>query len=192
MILLSDGKIMSIGGNSNGQLGHGDTINIMCFEEIKGIPQNISEIVCGLYHTIILLTDGRIMSCGNNSYGQLGHGDVTNRTLFEEIKGICATISEVVCGDFCTIIRWANGKIMTCGRNYCGGLGHGDKKNRTRFETVKGIPGAVSEIVCGGSYTVIRLADGKIMSCGYNEYGQLGHGNKENISLFEKIEINIK
>ena len=55
------------------------------FTEIKSIPQNISEVVCGYASTFIRLTNGKIMSCGYNNYGQLGHGDILDRTIFEEV-----------------------------------------------------------------------------------------------------------
>ena len=35
---------------------------------------------------MIRLTDGRIISCGNNDAEQLGYGDRVTRTLFEEVK----------------------------------------------------------------------------------------------------------
>ena len=87
MIRLTNGNVMSCGLNSSGQLGHGDTANRTLFEQIKALPKNISEISCGNCHTIIRLTDGRLITCGSNSYDQLGHGDKINRTTFEEVKG---------------------------------------------------------------------------------------------------------
>src|SRR5438477_1912301 len=46
------------------------------------------KIACGWKHTIIMKSDGTLLSCGNNSNGQLGHGDNHNRNKFEEIKGL--------------------------------------------------------------------------------------------------------
>src|ERR1700733_3078167 len=103
------------------------------FQEIKGIPKNISEVICGFYHTIIKLTDGTLMSCGYNEYGQLGHGDRSITNIFEEIKGIPKNISEVICGGYHTIIKLTDGTLMSCGYNFSGQLGHGDQTNRNRF-----------------------------------------------------------
>ena len=77
---------MSCGYNEHGQLGHGDTLVRTTFEEIKGIPRNISEVVCGIANTFIRLTCGKILSCGYNVNGQLGHGDKINKSRFEEIE----------------------------------------------------------------------------------------------------------
>ena len=37
-------------------------------------------------YTMIVFRDGNIYSCGNNSLGQLGHGDNKQRLTFEKIK----------------------------------------------------------------------------------------------------------
>ena len=67
-------------------MGHGDRRNRIIFTEITGIPQNIYEVICGSHNTFIRLTNGKIMSCGINSSGKLGRGDVLDRCVFEEIN----------------------------------------------------------------------------------------------------------
>ena len=179
---------MSCGYNGFGQLGHGDTTSRTRFEQINGITGSISENICGIHHTIILLTDGRILSCGFNRYGQLGHGDTVDRTRFEEVKGIPVAVYEVVCGGHCTIIRLINGNIMSCGWNNYGQLGHGDTKDKTMFEEIKYIPKNIAEISCDEGHSMIRLTDGRLMSCGNNCYGQLGHGDTVGRTTFEEIK----
>ena len=87
-IILSNGIIMSCGRNIHGKLGHGKREYITSYEEIYGLQQNISKIVCGAAHTIILLSDGRIFSCGYNGYGQCGHNNSTHIQFFLEINGV--------------------------------------------------------------------------------------------------------
>ena len=128
------------------------------------------------------------MSCGYNQYGQLGHGDTINRIIFEEIKGLPQNICEVVCGNLCTFIRLTDGKVLSCGSNGCGELGHGDRVRRETFEEVRGIPANVCEIICG-SNTFIRCDDGRILSCGFNGAGQLVQGDIPYGSVFEEIQI---
>ena len=120
-------------------MGHGDVINITRFEEVRGLPNNICEIICGAFHTIILLRNGRILSCGYNGHGQLGQGDTNNRAIFEEIIGIPNNTSEVVCGYQNTFIRLTDGIILRCGRNIDGELGLGNIKYTTIFEEIKEI-----------------------------------------------------
>ena len=87
------------------------------------------EIVCTINHIIIKRIDGQIIVCGNNTCGQLGLGHTKNISTFEEIKGLPNNIVEITCGYRHTIIRRANGQLMSCGNNNCGQLGLGHTKN---------------------------------------------------------------
>ena len=40
------------------------------FENIKYLPNNISEVVCGICNTFIRSTNGKILACGDNFCGQ--------------------------------------------------------------------------------------------------------------------------
>ena len=53
----------------------------------------------------------------------------------------------------------------------------GDTKYRTVFEEIKGLERNISKIICGSSYTFIRLRNGKIISRGQNIYKQLAYGD---------------
>ena len=150
-------------------MGNGGVKNTTAFEEIKGIPCNISQIACGDFHTMILLTDGRLLGCGYNIFGQLGFGDTKTRTIFEEIKQVPRNISDVICGANHTFIRLRNGKIMSCGDNTSKQLAHNDKKARAVFQEVKTIKEDVSEVACGVDHTFIRLHSGKILRYGISQ-----------------------
>ena len=87
---------MSCGYNGYGQLGHGDNIDRMIFEEIKRVAENVCKIICGnRFNTFILLTNGRILSCGYNYHGNLGHYNKTIVVTFEEIRNIPGPVSEI-------------------------------------------------------------------------------------------------
>src|SRR3989442_565678 len=151
------GEFWSCGYNYHGQLGQGDNENIYKFEEIKGIPNDIVSIACGVNHTIIQRANGTLLSSGNNYYGQLGHGDNKNRNKFEEIKGLPNDIVNIACGAYHTIIQRANGTLLSCGYNYSGQLGQGDNKNRNKFEEIKGLPNDIVSIACGFNHTIIYI-----------------------------------
>ena len=186
-VRLSNGTLFGCGCNGDGQLGLGDRTDRTVFTEIRGVPRNVCEIVCSGYHTIIRLSDGRIMGSGHNGYGQLGCGDRADRTLFEEIRGI--RVTEIACGNFFTYIRTIDGRIMSCGDNLFGQCGHGDNISRRVFEEISGIPRNVAEISCKCDHVFVRLTDGRIMACGHNGHGELGTGDINNRFIFEEINL---
>ena len=47
------------------------------------------------------------------------------------------------------------------------------------------------QITCGYIHTVVLKNDGSIWSCGKNEYGQLGLGDTDIISIFTQVTTNI-
>ncbi|AYV78082.1 MAG: chromosome condensation regulator [Edafosvirus sp.] len=189
-ILLTNGTLVACGNNTNGQLGCGTTASyITKFTEIDTVPKNIVEIVCGQYHTIIRLTDGTLMSTGNNISGQLGHNDFKERKRFEEIKNIPKNIVQVICGEHHTIIRLTDGTLMGCGNNSSGQLGIQNLDLLfTKFVEIKNIPKNIVEVKSGNNHSVIRLTDGTLMSCGSNSKGELGHGDDKYRNTFTKIE----
>ncbi|AYV82779.1 MAG: chromosome condensation regulator [Hyperionvirus sp.] len=187
IIRLTDGTLMVCGYNSQGQFGLGDNMSRFLFSEIRGIPKNIDQVICGAYHIIIRLTDGTLLSCGSNHEGQLGLGDCVNRNIFEKVPSVPKNIAEVICAEMHTTIRLTDGTLMRCGYNDVGQLGLGDRKNRNLFEKVNSIPKNIAQILYGSSSTIIRLTNGTLMACGLNLYGQLGFGDERYRLSFEKI-----
>ena len=81
-----ENSLFSWGNNNHGQLGQGDANDVclparVCFlysdvsKDMCLLPK-IWQVSCGNNHTLILSVDGRILSCGENTCGQLGRGDM--------------------------------------------------------------------------------------------------------------------
>ncbi|AYV83931.1 MAG: chromosome condensation regulator [Hyperionvirus sp.] len=187
IIRLRDGTLMSSGSNTFGQLGHGDKLNRISFSIIKGIPNNIIEMVCGRAHTIIRLTDGTLMSCGSGIDGQLGLGDDNDRNIFWKIIGIPKNVEEVLCGPWHTVIKLTDGTLLASGYNMWGQLGLGDERSRKTFTQIPHIPKNIAKVMCYIDHTIIQLTNGTLMACGYNALGQLGLGHILNKKYFTEI-----
>ncbi|AYV82760.1 MAG: regulator of chromosome condensation epeat family protein [Hyperionvirus sp.] len=183
-IRFMDGKLMSCGNNMWGVLGLGDNKRRSIFEEIKLVPKNVVEVRCGHDFVIIRLTDGTLMSCGGNHYGQLGLGDNGRRIVFEEIVGIPKNIADVIVGSYCVFIKLTDGTLMSCGTNRSGQLGLGDFDNRNVFAEIKNIPKNIWEIKCYDDFTIIKLTNNVSMGCGRVH---LGNGEM-NRTVFRKIK----
>ncbi|AYV82747.1 MAG: chromosome condensation regulator [Hyperionvirus sp.] len=187
VIRLMDGTLMGCGCNESGQLGFGDYKNRNKFEEIKNIGKNIVEVKCAYSYTIIRFGDGILMGCGSNEHGQLGLGDRLKRNVFEKIDSVPKNIVEVISGTFNVIVRLTDGTLMATGYNDHGELGLGDKRNRYGFVKVGGIGKNIAKVFTGCCNTAILLTDGTLLVSGYNQYGQLGLGDKRDRMSFEKI-----
>jgi hypothetical protein len=66
------------------------------------------SVAAGLYHSLILLTDGRVLSCGNNRYGQLGDGSARNSDL---PVSIISDVKSIAAGSTYSLFVQNNGKL---------------------------------------------------------------------------------
>ncbi|AYV84886.1 MAG: chromosome condensation regulator [Hyperionvirus sp.] len=190
IVMLDDGRLMSRGYNASGQCGLGDKKDRQTFEVIQRLPNNIADVTCSGYHSIIRCTDGRLLACGYNRNGQLGLGDFRERTVFQLIKKIDKNIAEVQSGGSHSIIRLTDGTLMGCGSNLEGQLGMdlGEGKVQiNRFKTIASIPKDIVKVVCGCSHTIIRSGDGTLMGCGKNTNGELGFADGMSRYVFKEI-----
>ena len=110
----------------------------------------------------------QIWAWGNNSRGQLGLGDTTDRTTPTEITAFHGKrIKSVACGFRHTMVVLENGELWATGNNTDAQLGLGDTENRTRPEQVMALAGKnVVAVACGGYHTLAML--GLSLSCFHN------------------------
>ena len=97
-----------------------------------------------------------IKACGNNSYGQLGLNDITQRSIFVNVTNITG-VKQISCGDQHSLILMNTGNIKTCGWNAEGQLGLNDLVQRVVFTDVPNIT-EVADISCGHQHTIISTS----------------------------------
>ena len=141
-------------------------------------------VACGVDHTVVLTTDGKLLACGNNDRGQLGLASNDDQSTFQPMHWHDSAATQVACGGYHTCVVTEGGALFTCGWNSSyGQLGLGDDPrlddDQTTLQRVE-LPGGAeaAQVACGGSHTVVLGADGALYSCGYNGLGQLGLGSK--------------
>ena len=83
-----------------------------------------------------------------------------------------------------------DGAVRTWGEGNTGQLGHGDVEDRVRptrlgREVFAGAP--VVLVACGSSFTMVLTGVGSVYSCGHNDCGQLGHGDKTSRLVFTQV-----
>ena len=190
-ILENDGTLWSCGRNNYGQLGLGDTTDRNTFIQATTNADDIKQIYCSWYYTIILKNDGTLWECGRNNVGQLGLGDSNNRTTFTQITTNTNDIKSIYCGWNHTFILKNDGTLWGTGYNAYGQLGLGDNSHRYTFTQITTNTDNVKSVYCGGNHTFILKNDGTLWGCGWNNYDQLGLGGGGNRTTFTQVTTNV-
>ena len=162
------------------------------------------QVASGSTHTCALLNSGQVKCWGHNGYGQLGQGDLQDRTAdnlkpidlgTEEGSEIPLTARYIAVGTrhSCAILN--NDRVKCWGGNAQGQLGLGDGSSDkgddsgemgdnlkfvdlgTEGET----PLTVKSLVAGGYFTCALLNNDQVKCWGHNSRGQLGQGHKRNL-----------
>ncbi len=136
------------------------------------VLENIADISCGASHTLLLRTNGTVLSWGKNTYGQLG--DSTNEDGITPSEVVTLeSIVKISAGSEHSLALGADGTVWAWGRNNRGQLGNGTVNDINRPVQVFGLSGIV-DIAAGGSHSLALKDDGTVYSWGYNIDGRLG------------------
>lgn len=112
--------------------------------------QSAVSVSVGQAHTVILLSNGRVVSFGSNSFGQCETSDW---------RGIVA----ISAGAYHTVALTADGKVLACGKNSSG---------QTKVSSLENIV----SISAGGRHTLALTNDGKVIAVGDDGDGQCSTG----------------
>ena len=145
--------------------------------------------------TAFVVENGAVYACGRGQYGQLGlnsreHQRLPARVGGEEVHGGSPVLMVAACGMHRATLT-EDGAIWTCGHGSYGQLGHGDAQDRllpTRLgpEAFGGLP--VVLVACGWVHTMALTGGGCVWTCGGNDSGQLGHGDRTGKHLFTRVD----
>jgi hypothetical protein len=164
VVLTSEGRVYSWGGNACGNLGDGTTID-----------RNSPILVDGL-ENIVAINAGPCFSAAVTSSGQLYFwGDIT---VFNSSTPALITFGSVsnkkivsICNSGESVLAVTDaGELHAWGDVF--GSGIGVYSEPTRFAPLKGYN--ITAVTGGFYHFIAKTSDGQIMSLGYNSVGQLG------------------
>eukprot|EP01080_Neovahlkampfia_damariscottae_P010768 gene10768-3387_t len=183
-------KTYTFGKNDHGQIGDGTYVNKNVPNLVGNQTFNIKKISTGHSHVLILTTDSKIFSFGNNENGQLGLGnqfDYNSPTEITTPGGFF--VSDISTGFKHSLILSDNSKVYCVGNNQYGQLGDSTQINRTSFvELINPTSLDVSKISAGGYHSIILTNLSNAFSFGHNEFGQLG----DNSTIHRNIPVSLK
>ena len=146
---------------------------------------NNAQIASGNLFELALKPDGTVWSWGNNSYGQLGNGNIANEKISQpnQVLGVngegkLSNIKQISVGESFAIALTDDGKVLAWGQNTYGQLGNNTTDSSgvpvyVQDENGKDIEN-IKQISAGSFHGLAVSNDGTVYSWGLNSYGQLG------------------
>lgn len=193
LVLKADGKLYGTGANNQHQLGlpleqtpkttvrgtHYSDALLLCSDQVKAISTGYQAF------SLLLKTDGTVWATGGNRTGQLGTGDLLDRSSWTKVAD---AVTQIASGSNHSMLLKNDGSLWLSGQNIYGQLANGNNTDLNRFTQVAT---DVKQIASGSyaSNSWIVKKDNSIYASGRNQYGELGNGNTTNVRTLTKITL---
>jgi alpha-tubulin suppressor-like RCC1 family protein len=124
-----DGTVWCWGGNFDGQLGDGTTVDRNVPVQVVGITTAV-QIAVGMNHSCARLQDGTVRCWGQGFEGELGDGSGKNSSTPVSVRGLTGAALEITVGRDSTCARVDSGTVQCWGVNTNGEVGDGTTSYR--------------------------------------------------------------
>ncbi|MCX6854726.1 MAG: Ig-like domain-containing protein, partial [Verrucomicrobia bacterium] len=194
LLLCSDGSLVTWGAGNVGQLGNGansqSSLPVLVNRSGVLAGKTVTKLSIGSNHSLVLCSDGTVVSWGINSSGQLGNNSIINSNVpvLVNMSGVLAgkTVTHISAGPNHSAVLCSDGTIATWGRNAEGQLGNGtfNASNLPVLVDRSGVLAGktITDVKCLATLTYALCSDGSLASWGEGWYGALGNGSTTNAS----------
>lgn len=161
-------------------------------EEEGLYSKKVTSLAAGDWHSVMLLTDGTVYTCGRGIEGQLGYEDVTFMLMPGKIHALNHAhlpITQVAAGRAHTLMLDRDGRVWSCGSSERGQCGIGVGAPITVLPQVVLEGKGIAQIVAGPEYSIARAATGAVWVWGRGDWGQLGLGDTEDRGVPTKVDV---
>ncbi|XP_048485147.1 ultraviolet-B receptor UVR8 [Plutella xylostella] len=190
---VSDDQFLFVwGSNSHGQLGLPKSHFKESMKPIR-LQVNAKSVSMGLRHTAIVNSKGEVWITGCGKYGQLGLGEeILSADRFEKVSKV-GKISHIACGQNHTL-AWSSEEyaLYVWGDNKHGQLLLSPEKYKKIFDPQKidiDVRQDVKKLLSGWTNALLWLGNGKILTWGRNNYGQLGTSKEANFGKLVNVSL---
>ncbi len=184
--LTEDGTLYAWGNNSGGSMGIARRVYsrpMMLLTGVRSVATAQGGGTGDLQFTYVLMADGRVLTAGDNSAGQLGREG--NSGIFDSIKipgnGQVAAMS---LGYDHALLLMSDGTLYGVGNNAYSQLGNtGSKQSSSWIKIADGVVSAAA----GRRHTLYVTADGSLYGLGDNRWSKLSSSAPEMITTPYKL-----
>ena len=120
--------------------------------------------------------NGIVMTCGDGTYGCLGHGNWNNTNTPKLVESLLTVdVAAIACGHRHVVVVGGGGEVYSWGQGQGGQLGLGHEEDCSLPQEVT-IPEdqVVENVRCGGDGTIFITQQGSLLACGSNARNKLG------------------
>lgn len=212
--LRSDGTVWAWGNNQYGQLGNGkiENVNVPEINQVLGENgvghlENIKQITAGAYFMGALANDGRVLTWGYNTYGQLGNKSTASSAtpvyVVDEFGEQIKNIKYISAGSSHMMALTESGEVWAWGLNNYGQLGINVTGNKTFAVKVQKLVVAedgtvttelenmntIKQVSGGTDFSLALTEDGDVYAWGLGTTGQLATADKKIKYIAQKVAI---
>ena len=189
LALCSDGTLATWGDGAYGQLGNGSgadsTVPVAVRQTGALAGKTVVAVSAGHYHSLVLCSDGTLVSWGQNYNSQLGNGtgslgSQANEPVWVVQNGVLAgkAVVAISAGGWHNLVLCADGTLASWGSNSSGALGNNTTTSNVpvlvdRTGVLAGK--SVVAISAGPDLNLVACSDGTVAAWGFNGSGQLGN-----------------
>ncbi|XP_029438737.1 secretion-regulating guanine nucleotide exchange factor isoform X3 [Rhinatrema bivittatum] len=198
-ITTAAGELFVCGQNKEGQLGLNHTRDVLRFTLCTALSSShVVQVACGWDFTVMLTGDGQVLSCGCNSFGQLGLPWVSRSCQIpQQIEAFAEKVVHVAAGlrhalaatEGGLVFQWGTG-MASQAKRACRGKMISSFLAAKEPCVVTGLEDVKVKRVTAGSYHSVSLTDGVLYVWGSNKHGQLA-SQEVFIAEPQKIEAHV-
>jgi alpha-tubulin suppressor-like RCC1 family protein len=167
LALHTDGTLLSWGSDAFGQLGNGGANTDEPAPRPVPDVRDLVAIAASATHSLVLKSDGTVLSWGANTFGQLGDG--TQRLRTAPVSSLEAhDVVNIAAGVTHSLALRSDGRVLVTGADTFEGFS-------ARFEIVPETRD-ITAMSAGDTVSLLLEADGTLKTWGSNGCVQLGNG----------------
>lgn len=128
--IMDSGGVKCWGENLYGELGDGTKIIRLTPADVIGLNSGVSAVSAGSFHTCALLNTGGVKCWGQNTFGALGDGTMTDRLIPTQVFDLSSNVESIAAGENTFSCALMNTDEVKCWGTIFGEAGDSNKGRR--------------------------------------------------------------